>query len=54
MAGLILNRPSNPVNRQAIEHYDKVGLLDQLLSLSGLDALMHHTPLALHLLEQSL
>ncbi len=45
-AGVILNGPSNPANRQAIEHFGRIAVVGELPRLDGVAGLIAHPPLA--------
>lgn len=44
IAGVVLNGPANPSNRQAIEHFGGVAVVDELPPLAGPAALAGHPP----------
>jgi dethiobiotin synthetase/malonyl-CoA O-methyltransferase len=45
VAGVVLNGPSNPANRQAIEHFGKIRVIAELPPLDGIAGLIAHPPL---------
>jgi dethiobiotin synthetase/malonyl-CoA O-methyltransferase len=45
IAGVVLNGPPNPANRQAIEHFADVNVVAELPMLADPDALIQHPPI---------